>query len=92
MFLLPVLAFRISTGVCFSSLSEHYCIARAVPGVSWRPWHASCSHHNSRWNIFTWQDDIIGVARFVDACLESVYTSAGLPVGDQASDQLLLEA
>ena len=26
-------------------------------------------------------------ARFIDACLERVYTSAGPPVGDQASDQ-----
>ena len=30
---------------------------------------------------------IIGVARFIDACLERVSTSAGPPVGDQASDQ-----
>ena len=27
--------------------------------------------------LFMWQDDIIGVARFMDACLERVYTSAG---------------
>ena len=33
-----------------------------------------------------WQDDIIGVARFIDTCLERVHTSAGLPMGDQASD------
>ena len=25
-------------------------------------------------NLFMWQDDIIGVARFIDACLERVYT------------------
>ena len=33
--------------------------------------------------LFMWQDDIIGVARFIDACLERVYTSAGraLPWG-----------
>ena len=31
--------------------------------------------------LFMWQDDIIGVARFIDACLERVYTSAGPPVG-----------
>ena len=37
--------------------------------------------------LFMWQDDIIGVARFIDACLERVSTSAGPPVGDQASDQ-----
>ena len=37
--------------------------------------------------LFMRQDDIIGVARFIDACLERVYTSAGPPVGDQASDQ-----
>ena len=39
--------------------------------------------------LFMWQDDIIGFAPFleVDACLEKVYTSAGPPVGDQASDQ-----
>jgi hypothetical protein len=34
-----------------------------------------------------WQDDIIGVARFIDVCSEEVYTSAGPPLGDQASDQ-----
>ena len=37
--------------------------------------------------IFMWQDDIIGVALLIDACSERVYTSAGPPVGDQASDQ-----
>ena len=37
--------------------------------------------------LFIWQDDIIGVARFIDACLERVSTSAGPPVGDQASDE-----
>ena len=31
--------------------------------------------------LFMWQDDIIGVARFIDACLERVNTSAGPPVG-----------
>lgn len=36
---------------------------------------------------FMWQDDIIGFAPFLDACLENVYPSAGPPVGDQASDQ-----
>ena len=35
-----------------------------------------------------WQDDIAGVARSIDACLEGVYTSVGPPVGDQAFDQL----
>ena len=37
--------------------------------------------------LFMWQDDIIVVARYIDACSERVYTSAGHPVGDQASDQ-----
>ena len=37
--------------------------------------------------LFMWQDDIISVAQFIDACLERVYTSAGPPAGDQASDQ-----
>ena len=37
--------------------------------------------------LFMWQDDIIGVARYIDACSERVYTSAGHPVGDQASDR-----
>ena len=36
--------------------------------------------------LFIWQDDIIGVARFIGACLERVYTSAGPPVEDRASD------
>ena len=36
--------------------------------------------------LFMWQGDIIGVARFIDACLERVCTSAGPPVRDQASD------
>ena len=37
--------------------------------------------------LFMWQDDIIGVVRFIDACLERMYTSAGPSVVDQASDQ-----
>ena len=37
--------------------------------------------------LFMWQDDTIDVARFIGACLERVYTSAGPPAGDQASDQ-----
>ena len=37
--------------------------------------------------LFMWQDDIIGLARFIDACLERVCTSAGPPAGDQTSDQ-----
>ena len=37
--------------------------------------------------LFMWQDDIIGVAQFIDACLERVFTSAAPPLGDQASDQ-----
>ena len=31
--------------------------------------------------LFMWQDDISGVARFIDECLERVYTSGGLPWG-----------
>ena len=37
--------------------------------------------------LFMWQDDIIGVARFIDACSERMSTSAGPPMGGQASDQ-----
>ena len=37
--------------------------------------------------LVMWQDDLLGVAWFIDACSERVYTSAGPPVGDQASDQ-----
>ena len=37
--------------------------------------------------LFMWQDDITGLARFFDACLERVSTSAGPPVVDRASDQ-----
>ena len=46
--------------------------------------------HGDAMILFMWQDDIIGVARFIDACLGRAYTSdesAGPPVGDQASDQ-----
>ena len=38
-------------------------------------------------SLYRWQDDITGVARLMDACSERVYTSAGPPVGDQASDR-----
>jgi hypothetical protein len=39
-------------------------------------------HHQANAKILCmWQDDII------DACLERVYTSAGPPMGDQASDR-----
>ncbi len=31
--------------------------------------------------LFMWQDDIIGVARFIDACLVRVCTLAGSPWG-----------
>ena len=43
--------------------------------------------HGDAMILFMWQDDIVGVARFIDACLERVYTSPGPPVEDQASDQ-----
>ena len=36
------------------------------------------------YSLFMSQDDILGVARVIDACLERVYTSAGPPIGDQA--------
>jgi len=35
---------------------------------------------------FMWQDDLVGVAKFVDACMEMMYT-AGPSAGGQASDQ-----
>ena len=37
--------------------------------------------------LFMWQDDVIGVARVIDHAQKECYTSAGPPVGDQASDQ-----
>ena len=37
--------------------------------------------------LFKWRDDIMDVAWFTDVCLERLYTSAGPPVGDQASEQ-----
>ena len=39
--------------------------------------------------LFMWQDDRIGVARFIDACLQLVHTSmcTGPTIGGQASDQ-----
>ena len=37
--------------------------------------------------FFMLQDDIICIARFTNACFEGVYTSAGPPVQNQASDQ-----
>ena len=39
--------------------------------------------------LFMWQDALIGtgVALFVDVCSERMYTSAGPPLGSQASDQ-----
>lgn len=36
--------------------------------------------------LFMWQDDLVGVAKFIDECLEIVY-SAGPLNGGQASDQ-----
>ena len=32
--------------------------------------------------FFMWQDDVVGVAGFIGACLERVYTSASPPLGD----------
>jgi hypothetical protein len=43
--------------------------------------------HCDAMSLLMWQDDIIGIARFIDVCLERVYISAGPPVGDQASDR-----
>ena len=43
--------------------------------------------HGEAMILFMWQDDIIGVARLSDAGLERVYTSAGSPVENLASDQ-----
>ena len=37
--------------------------------------------------LLMWQDDVVGVARYIDACLERVHTLAGPTVGDQTSDQ-----
>jgi hypothetical protein len=31
--------------------------------------------------LFMWQNDIVGVAQFIDACWERMYTSAGPPMG-----------
>ena len=43
--------------------------------------------HGDAMILSMWQGDITGVARFIVACLERVYTVAGPPVEDQASDQ-----
>ena len=48
--------------------------------------HLIKAPHGDAMILSIWQDDTIGVARFVDACLERVYISAGPPVEDQASD------
>ena len=37
--------------------------------------------------LFMQEDDVMGVARFIDACLERVYISGSPPMGDRASDQ-----
>ena len=37
--------------------------------------------------LFMWQDDMLGVAWFIDGCLGRVQTLAGPPVGDHVSDQ-----
>ena len=52
---------------------------RCASRVSWEMRSTFC--------LTAMQDDIIGVARFIYARLERVYTSTGPPVGDQASDQ-----
>ena len=40
--------------------------------------------------LFMWHDDINDVARYISGMLrDRVYTSAGPPVGDQASDQIM---
>ena len=40
--------------------------------------------------LFMWQNDFVGVAPFLDACLSRMYTTAGLPLGDHASNQPLV--
>ena len=69
----------------FSSLSR--CTALMEVG-SERRGRTDCREMHAM-ILFMWQDDIIGAARFIDARLERVSTSAGPPVGDQASDAAL---
>ena len=70
------------------ALNRHPCISRNYLSNctlnSCIAWHTGMHMLHT---LCLWQDDIMGVARFIDACLERVYTSAGPPVGDQASDQ-----
>ena len=65
--------------LCLSALHCRICVDRNK--------NLFQAPHGDAMILFMWQDDIIGVARFIDACLERVYTSAGPPVEDQASDQ-----
>ena len=53
-----------------------------IPALPW------CLHFIGDAMTFSlWQDDIMSVARFIDAGLERVYIAAGPSVGDQALDQ-----
>ena len=57
------------------------CMSRHLPALL----HLSVAPQGDGMILFKWQDDIIGVAQFSDACLERAYTSASPPVRDQAS-------
>ena len=49
-------------------------------------WHLFHAPQGDAMILFMWQDDIIGVAQLIHACLERVYRPAGPPMGNQASD------
>ncbi len=76
-------------------MSILYCCSRLLPHSERQDkdgaieiWHSLFAlPQGDAMLLFIWQDDNFSVVRFLDACIERVYTLAGAPVGDQASDQ-----
>ena len=71
---------------CRCKMHHASCVCRLQLSLLLRMVRPSRGWHTSALHLFL-DDDIIGVARFIDAYLERMSTSAGPPVGDQASDQ-----
>ena len=63
--------------------------ARLAVGCRWRsfdhprvPSFQQTSHvHDKSYYIFMWQTDLVAVAKFLDECLELVYTAGPLDAG-----------
>ena len=70
-----------------SSLGDEKHLVFECPALqAVRDKYARLFHAVTTMRLFVWQDDLVGVAKFLDECLEIVYTAGPLQ-GGQASNQ-----